>query len=231
MRNWWREICSLLLPAACAGCGSPGDVLCARCGAALSSGRARRVRPRPEPPGLPPVHACAEYADQVRAVLLAHKERGVLPLAAPLGQALFPAVLAAAGPATGVLQLVPVPSGRAAAGRRGHDPVRRIAHAAAVGLRGAGRMARVLPALRRRRRVSDQAGLSAGERFRNVSGAFVADRAEWPLVGPVVVIDDLITTGASLAEAVRALRAARYGVRGAAVIAAPRETEGWCTWW
>ncbi|EGX56582.1 hypothetical protein SZN_27036, partial [Streptomyces zinciresistens K42] len=53
-----------------------------------------RVRPEPEPSGLPVVHAAARYEDAVRAALLAHKERGALALAAPLGTALARAVLA-----------------------------------------------------------------------------------------------------------------------------------------
>lgn len=53
------------------------------------------MRPEPEPPGLPAVHAAAPYADEVRAALLAHKERGVLALTAPLGVALAQAVRAA----------------------------------------------------------------------------------------------------------------------------------------
>ncbi|MET9168959.1 ComF family protein, partial [Streptomyces cellulosae] len=85
MRSWWRDLADLVLPAECGGCGRPRAVLCDRCRTALSGG-ARRVRPAPEPRGLPPVHAAAPYADEVRAVLLAHKERGALALARPLGE-------------------------------------------------------------------------------------------------------------------------------------------------
>jgi hypothetical protein len=56
-----------------------------------------RVRPVPEPPGLPVVLAAARYADEVRATLLAHKERGALALAGPLGVALAGAVRAGLG--------------------------------------------------------------------------------------------------------------------------------------
>ncbi|MYS29436.1 ComF family protein, partial [Streptomyces sp. SID7804] len=84
MRDWWRDLNDLVLPAECGGCGRPRTVLCARCRTALSGAAPRRVRPVPEPPGLPSVHAAARYADEVRAALLAHKERGVLSLAGPL---------------------------------------------------------------------------------------------------------------------------------------------------
>ncbi|MBD2818203.1 hypothetical protein ID867_11100 [Streptomyces parvulus] len=88
------DLTDLVLPAECGGCGSARSVLCPGCRTALSGAPPRRVRPAPEPPGLPPVHAAAPYADAVRAALLAHKERGVLALTAPLGAALAGAVRA-----------------------------------------------------------------------------------------------------------------------------------------
>nr|WP_234382923.1 ComF family protein [Streptomyces dysideae] len=94
MRGWWQDLTDLVLPAECGGCGRPRTVLCSECCAVLSGAAPRRVRPVPEPPGLPVVHAAARYGDEVRAALLAHKERGVLALAAPLGVALAGAVRA-----------------------------------------------------------------------------------------------------------------------------------------
>ncbi|PHQ49781.1 phosphoribosyltransferase [Streptomyces cinnamoneus] len=231
MRGWWQEMAGLVMPAECAGCGLPRSVLCARCGARLNGREARRVRPDPEPPGLPPVHAAAPYAEGVRSVLLAHKERGALALAKPLGAALAGVVRGAGhtaagwggrGP-SGPLLLVPVPSARRSVAGRGHDAGRRLALAAARELRGAGVPARVAPVLRLRRAVADQAGLDARQRRANVSGAMgVAAGVSrlWRTGGPVVLVDDLMTTGASLAEAARAVRLSGGPVAGAAVIAA-----------
>ncbi|MET7686182.1 ComF family protein [Streptomyces sp. NPDC005423] len=94
MRAWWQDLTDLVLPAECGGCGRPRTVLCPECRAVLHGAVPRRVRPVPEPPGLPVVHAAAPYADEVRATLLAHKERGALTLAGPLGVALAGAVRA-----------------------------------------------------------------------------------------------------------------------------------------
>ncbi|WP_107424545.1 ComF family protein [Streptomyces lydicus] len=229
MQGVWRELAGLVLPVACAGCGRPRTELCVECRRALErDGRgARRVRPRPEPAGLPRVWAGVPYADEARAVLLAHKERGALRLAAPLGGVLAGAVRGLR-PGAGAL-LVPVPSARRAVAGRGHDPVRRIALAAAADLRrgagngvGEGAGARVLAVLRQRRPVADQAGLSARQRLANVAGALeVRGGAGRLLRGlPVVLVDDLVTTGATLAEAARAVTAAGGRVTGAAVVAA-----------
>ncbi|GAA3395033.1 ComF family protein [Streptomyces roseoviridis] len=223
MRGWWREFAGLMLPVSCGGCGRPRTALCPPCAAELSGTGPRRVRPSPEPRGLPVVHAAVPYEGAVRALLVAHKERGALPLARPLGETLAAAVEAAARPlgATGdvPLLLVPVPSSRSSVRARGHAPTRRIALAAAGRLRRSGRAVRVLPVLRQRRPVADQAGLGARGRLANLSGALEARRDGVRLLdeaaregGRVVLVDDLMTTGASLAEAARALAAARHRV-------------------
>lgn len=229
VRDWWADLTDLVLPAECGGCGRARAVLCPRCGTALSGAPPCRVRPDPEPPGLPAVHAAAPYADEVRAALLAHKERGVLALAAPLGAALAGAVRAGlraartatdgAGPSdVGDIRrvrdpvlLVPVPSARGAVRTRGHDPARRIALAAAGELRRTGVSARVPAVLRQRYAVADQSGLDARRRLDNLAGALAVAPGGGRLLlgGAVVLVDDLMTTGASLAEAARAVRAAR----------------------
>lgn len=236
MRGFWQELqqelAGLVLPSGCAGCGLPrvrGE-LCGGCASALRSAVPRRVWPSPVPAGLPRVYAAMPYADEVRAVLLAHKERGALRLAAPLGAVLATAVrrayahpegLPGAVSGVGPLTLVPVPSARRAVAGRGHDPVRRIALAAARELRRDGLPARVLGVLRQKRAVADQAGLSAPQRLANLSGALeMVPGGEGLLAGgETVLVDDLMTTGASLAEAARTVREQARNVTAAAVVA------------
>ncbi|MFB4423983.1 ComF family protein [Streptomyces sp. QL37] len=234
MWGWWQEIVGLVLPVACGGCGRPRTELCEECAAGLAAGP-RRVRPTPEPAGLPVVHAAAPYENAVRAMLLAHKERGALGLAGVLGGALAAAVRAGAGHAgdAGPLLLVPVPSARRATAGRGHDPARRIAAAAAAELRRGGTRARVSAVLRQRRAVADQAGLGARDRQANLAGALVVADGGGRLLdgGRVVLVDDLLTTGASLVEAARAVRGVSpgggpaEGLRAAVVAASPSAFE------
>jgi predicted amidophosphoribosyltransferase len=227
LKDLRAEAADLLLGSRCVGCQRAGRILCTPCAEALS-GRPRPVSPRPRPGDLPDVWAAASYDGAVRAAILAHKERGALGLAAPLGASLARAVVAclaavvrrqplldAARPV-----LVPVPSRPAAVRARGHDPVLRMARQARRTLRAVEMDAQVVSLLRVRRGVRDQSGLDAAERQANLSGAIRSRR--WRVPPPdrvAVVVDDVVTTGATAAECVRALRARGMPVIGVAAVA------------
>jgi predicted amidophosphoribosyltransferase len=236
----------LILPQPCAGCGTPCGLLCPACEGALAK-PARLCLPSPVPSGLPPPFAVAPYAGTVRQLIVAHKERGLTGLARPLGVALARAALAAAE-ATGTgapVVLVPVPSSRESVRRRGHDPTLRIAREAAkeatrkaaevsrtvrtptrrAGHRSAKRAeVSCVPALGHQRRVADQAGLTATDRATNLAGAL---HARLDLHGVrAIIVDDVVTSGSTLTEAARALRAAGAEVPAAAVIAATERHTG-----
>jgi predicted amidophosphoribosyltransferase len=219
-------LADLVLPADCAGCGAHGTALCTACAAALAV-PPRPVVPVPRPAGFPPSWTVADYAEPVRSVLLAYKERGLRVLAPALGGALARAVDTAAPP--GPLLLVPIPSPAAAVRARGDDHMARLAASAATALRRSGRRVRVARVLAAHGGRPDSAGLDAASRRANRAGAFRV-RSPAALDGGagafVVIVDDIATTGATLAEAAHVLRSAGVEVLHAAVLAATlRRTE------
>ncbi|MDO5302165.1 MAG: hypothetical protein Q4E76_06670 [Tissierellia bacterium] len=96
-------------------------------------------------------------------------------------------------------KLVWIPTTPAKVRLRGYGPVERVAREVA---RLTGKNA--LDVLSFRRKVKDQIGLGRSRRWENLSGAFVSKRVS----GPVILMDDLLTTGATAVNAARALREA-----------------------
>jgi predicted amidophosphoribosyltransferase len=224
-------LADLVLPAECAGCRTPHVPLrrgaCASCAAALSALRPRVVRPSPAPAGLPPCVAAGEYAGPLREAVLAYKERGRASLATPLGALLAEAVAAAAGGTRRPVLLVPVPSTAAAVRARHGDHVRRLADRAARTLRRAGwsaavaRPVRALPKPDATHLDSAQRAIAAAAAFAPRTARLGATRRA-AAGRAVVVVDDIVTTGATLAALTAILRGAGVPVDVAALIAATR---------
>jgi predicted amidophosphoribosyltransferase len=199
---------ALLLPVECAGCGADDRGLCAICVSELQPSPTPRVTAG----GLWVVTAL-RYEGRVRRVILALKEQHRTDLAVALSRPLAVAVRQsrasahAQRPGTG-LEIAVVPTSRSSYRRRGYDPV-------SVILRHTGY--RPAAVLRTSRRTASQKSLDSAARASNVHGAMVARR---PLTGRIfVLVDDVLTTGATLDEAVRAIRAAGGEVAAAATIA------------
>ena len=205
----WRalgaEMLAFLLAAECPGCQRGGTLLCEAC----------RMQLRPQPvgtrtPGGIPVRAALMYEGVPAWCIRRVKEDGMTLLARPLGLALR-GLLAEQHPRL----LVPVPTGRASFRRRGYRVPELL-------IRRAGAEPHRL--LRTVRTVGDQRGLGRAQRTRNVDGSMRALRGDG--AREVVIVDDVVTTGATVDEAARALSAAGYRVVGAVALAAtPRRSE------
>lgn len=229
MRDLLIPAADLLLGAQCAGCGRPALKLCRRCGALIRPDPAA-AWPEPCPPVLQqparvtPV-AAGVNADVLRRVLIAWKESGNTRLTSILDHLLAAAVVEHARAAAPIV-LVPVPTSRRSRRERGCDLVDDLARSAARLLRRVGIDTRVSQALAPARATVDQVGLGAAERASNLHGALRL-RTGRSLPGrDVIVVDDILTTGATVSEAVRVLDAAGHRPVGIAVVAAtPRIPE------
>ncbi|PPK97821.1 putative amidophosphoribosyltransferase [Kineococcus xinjiangensis] len=212
-------VADLVWAAHCAGCGAEGTPWCRRCAGELAGPPLRAVLP-----GGWPLLAAAGYRGAARGLLLAVKEGGrseLRPAAAePLARVVEVAGRDLDGPEGGAWELVPVPSRWASRRRRGGDLVADLAARAAATARARGAAVRVRRGLVLRRRVRDQAGLDRAGRAANLAGAL---RWVGPVPpGPCLVVDDVVTTGATALEAVRALRAAGADVRAVVALTAAR---------
>lgn len=208
----WRDaltaVVALLLPVVCVGCGTPDHALCRGCHALLRElpGRTRLVA------GVR-LDAAFEYEGTVRTLVLEWKLRGRSDVVGPLTARTGALVRAALAAAPGAV-VVRVPPSRRGARRRGFDPVVSV-------LRRAG--LRRTPALRRlpvHPTAADPADVVAAwagggqkertalERVAATVGSLSAAALADGLHGrDVVLVDDVVTTGVTMAEAVRAVRA------------------------
>lgn len=211
------DLLDLVLGRACVTCEEPGRVLCDDCLAGLR-GSAGPVVGR-LPGGLPVVTAALPYAGIASRLILGYKERGNRALAPMLGLLLADAV--ARHPALVAQRrctLVPVAGHRRA--RRGFDALGEICSAASSALSGHGRHVDVCAAMRSIRATPALKTLAREQREATIAGAFVARRgARLDTTAPVILVDDVITSGSTVVEAVRALRAIGVSVDGVAVIA------------
>lgn len=206
------DLVELAVPRTCGGCGFPRVRWCARCEQCLHDVPAL-IRTTVD--AGTPVWTLGRYDGPRRRAVLQLKERGRGDLAVPLGRGLAHAVLhlRAWGEVDGPLVLVPAPTTAWAARRRGGDVVTAVCRAAARTAEPVCPMA-VSPVLRSVG-AAESVGLSAAARAANVRGT-VRVRG-LPVPGTVVLVDDVVTTGATLAESVAAL--ARRGVSVAAAVA------------
>ena len=203
----------LVLPLECGGCGAPSTRWCDTCARALAvkADEPHLITPRLDP-GVP-VFSLGRYVGVRRAAILAVKERGRTDLVPVLGAALRAGLtnLVVWGILAGPLTLVPAPTRRSSARRRGGDPVTRIAVAA--DLPGVV----VAPVLRTRAFTRDSVGLAAAAREQNIAGRVIV-RGRAP-GDEVVLVDDVSTTGATAAESVRVLQSTGSRVSAVVVVA------------
>jgi predicted amidophosphoribosyltransferase len=245
-----RELTGVLLPADCAVCGIEDGAVCPECADQLAAAVLHPFRAEADAAALPLVSmgsdagpvplavvAAGRYDGALARALLAFKDHGRTPVGRDLRPAVHRAVAAVSslvadleqgGPGAGPALLVPVPGSAVGFRRRGYDPVAELLTGPlppgwelapgwlrhARGGVGAGARPRPGPA-------PSHAGTSSARRRHDSTGRFRAtSRAHPPPDRPVVLFDDVMTTGSTLAAAWRALDRAGCTPGAAVVLAA-----------
>ena len=233
MEGLVTDIADLALSRACVACDMIGSVLCPACRAALITVQRHEVLPD-EPQYrreavetsstavMPPVVVASRYEGAAKRVIIAHKERGVLGLTPMLGSMLAMSIAALGD---GPFVIVAVPPHGDSIRRRGIDTLGAIAQRAAGEMRAAGWSAQCLPLLQRQADGGRHVGRTAEGRRSAVRGTMTVNlrAASGGALGRdqrtgIVVVDDVVTTGATVHEAVRTLRCAGLDVAGIAAV-------------
>ncbi|MEE2521372.1 phosphoribosyltransferase family protein [Pseudarthrobacter sp. J75] len=233
----WHELCALVLPVDCVACGAEDEALCAGCRQRVRKLTGSPFRAEADAAALVgfdgatllPVVASGVYRDELAQSILAFKKHGQYQLRTELANALLKAINAGLPPVpagAASVCLVPVPSSASAYRRRGFSPVQLLLS----GLRwrlGSIPVKDVLRVRGRGRAVaghSGQKGLGRGDRASRVKGSMRVGKFHRNTIAGrhCLLVDDVLTTGATLAEAARALHAAGGIVRGAVVLASAR---------
>jgi predicted amidophosphoribosyltransferase len=207
------SLSEILFPSRCIGCSSLGISICSAC----------RLNWHPHIykreilvlGSTYPVLSAVQYSPIASRVLLSAKESQISAADLLISKGLKHSLqyfINHYGSGT----LISVPSRKSATRKRGRDFLKEITSSLATEMK--------LPAafpLSHRRKVRDQSQLNIEERSQNISGAFevstqfAARNSQGNIAPKLIVIDDLITTGATLTEAIRALRTAGSTVLGA----------------
>ena len=207
-----KSLSELIFPSRCIGCLQLGISICSICRKSWHPHIYRRelfVLGESYP-----VISSIKYSQIASRVLLSAKEANIIAADESLISAITNSLrffIKNFGPGT----LVPIPSRKSATRKRGRNFMLEITDSVAE--RESHRTIEILHHLRV---VNDQSQLNSQQRISNISGALSASIKSTPSkhpgnTGPVIIVDDLITTGATLVEAIRALRTAGYAVIGA----------------
>ena len=207
-----KSLAELIFPSRCIGCSQLGISICSVCRKSWHSHIYHRTIKVLDTSY--PVISAVEYSPIASRVLLRAKEANQEAADQLLVNALSHS-LRYFLKNFGFGDLVPIPSRRSATRKRGRDFMQEITELVAEN-----ESIKSLQILRHQRAVRDQSQLNSQQRSRNIAGAFstsfnLAEMRDSGNIGPLIIVDDLVTTGATLAEAIRALRTAGFPVLGA----------------
>ena len=200
MRKLLYPLLDLIYPKRCPGCHLPSASICELCKSFWQKPPISITLRKSQDSDLLVV-SVAQYRNEVRAILLAYKEDGEREAGKVLTEALLQARHGISNHS--VCAFVPIPSNPKSVRRRGRDFMLDLCNQVAIQSGD-----QVLSIIKVNRDVQDQSKLSEKERSQNLVGAFDCTPKNLKLLAkfPIILVDDLLTTGATLREAQRALR-------------------------
>ena len=201
-----RALQEIIFPSRCLGCGQLGLEICSLC---RKNWHPHIYRQWSQHLPTFPIYSAVTYSPIAGKVLLAAKENNLVIADQLIYKALGHSLTFALREIGGDF-LIPIPSRRSVARSRGRQFIAALTYqlSAETGLLAYENLEHI-------RRVRDQSSLDAKSRFHNLDGSMKSLNF---LSGKAIVIDDLVTTGATLQEAVRALR--DRGIEVAAAVTA-----------
>ncbi|WP_055427049.1 ComF family protein [Bifidobacterium aesculapii] len=215
MRGLVADMTNLILPRGCAGCDAPDEVLCPSCAALFAC-----VVPFTPPADGIASYACSVYKGATRRVILAWKDHADAECDRALSGAMRVLASQVTRTVTGgaMMVVVPAPSSARSARRRGRRHLMPVARSLAAWYRSMGVRARAVDALSVHAAGKAVETMGRAGRVARVTGSHINVRDAASVRGcDVILIDDIVTTGATMRACVTSLEAA--GGRVAACLA------------
>jgi ComF family protein len=202
-----KSLKDLVFTKVCISCASPGFWLCLACQSDWNTSVKKSTFDGK------PIYFKSDYTSKTASVILAAKEGNNSNAIALLASAISYSIAFSISDLrlSRVVTLVTIPSATSAIRRRGRDHINTLAQCVQKDLQQKSIDAYYAPILFQKKSIKDQSQLSSQQRMENTKGKFAVKSCEIPQ-GAVYLIDDLITTGASMLEGVRALSEAKITI-------------------
>lgn len=219
LKSFMALVRDVIVPRGCAGCGEVDAVLCDACWSLMHRFRMRSLYGC----SLDHAYACAGYEGSIRTAILQWKDHGDLECDRVFAGILADLIMQCADIRAGPVVLIPTPSSHRSMRARGRWHTKNLTQYVARELRGRGVEAHVRTALSMTGKVEKSVAGSAGRRSGRLRNHIRVDLNGCGDADTVILIDDIITTGATMSQCINALQTAGLQVDAAVALAATND--------